>query len=214
MRTARASLFAPESESQDERLILVLNRTAQAFLCPPEKIFLSAVAADFTRSLKTTKPSVVNWLFFSTTWYFSHSDTMTGCASLITFRDKSAAQIIAIFKNHSYFHRRKSFSYNAFLFMWFTNLLLLAVLAQVRKEDVAALSSYATALTLAGLVMMAANCFLNAFQPRYTLPMWELTIVSASVLFGRTMECLFSPTRNCIHHDLMRLDRNYIDKSK
>jgi hypothetical protein len=133
----------------------------------------------------------VNQLFGQTTFYFSHSGAMAGCAPLITFRDKSAAQILAIFKKHSYFHRRKSFSYSAFLLIWFTNLFLLAVLARVRKEDVAALSSYATALTLVGLVMMLANCFLNEFQPRYTLPMWELTIVSASVLVGRTMECLF-----------------------
>jgi hypothetical protein len=191
MRTAQASLFAPETESQDEKLILVLNRTAQAFLYPPEKIFLSAVATDFTRSREATIPGVVNSLFGHTTFYFSHSDRMTGCASLITFRDKSAAQILAIFKKHSYFHRRKGFSYNTFLFFWFTNLLLLAVLPKARKEEVAALSSYATALTLLGLVMMLANCFLNEFEPRYTLPMWELTIVSASVLVGRTMECSF-----------------------
>ena len=191
MRTAQASLFAPETESQDEKLILVLNRTAQAFLYPPEKIFLSAVASDFTRSSDITIPRVVNSLFGHTKFYFSHRDSMPGCATLFTFRDKSAAQIVAIFKNHSYFHRRKSFSYNAFLFFWFTNLLLLAVLPKARKEEVAALSSYATALTLLGLVMMLANCFLTAFMPRFTLPMWELTIVSASVLVGRTMECLF-----------------------
>ena len=191
MRTAQASLFAPETKSQDEKLILVLNRTARAFLYPPEKIFLSAVATDFATGLKTTIPSVVNWLFLSTAWYFSPSATMPGCALLITFHDKGATQIVAVFKKHSYFHHRKNFSYNAFLFFWSTNLLLLAVLARVRKEDVAALSSYAMALTLLGLVMMLANCFLNVFQPRYTLPMWELTIVSASVLAGRSMECLF-----------------------
>ena len=39
--------------------------------------------------------------------------------------------------------------------------------------------------------MMLANCVLNVFQPRYTLPMWELTIVSATALFGQTIECLF-----------------------
>jgi len=196
MRTAQASLFAPETKSEDEKLILVLNRTARAFLYPPEKIFLSAVARDFTRSREATIPRVVNSLFGHTTFYFSRRDSMAGCAPLFTFREKSAAQILAIFKKHSYFHHRKSFSYNAFLFFWFTNLLLLAVIATVRKEDVAALSSYATALTLVGLVMMLANCFLNEFQPRYTLPMWELTIVSASVLVGRTMECLSSLTRN------------------
>jgi hypothetical protein len=196
MRKAHASLFATETESQEEKFNLVLNRTARAFLYPPENVFLSAAATDFERSRKATIPSVANQLFGQTTFYFSHSDAMAGCAPLFTFRDKSAAQILAIFKRHSYFHHRKSFSYNAFLFFWFTNLLLLAILARVRKEDVAALSSYATALTLVGLVMMVANCFLNEFQPRYTLPMWELTIVSASVLVGRTMECLFAPTHS------------------
>jgi hypothetical protein len=193
MRKVQSSLFTPGAVSQDEKMILVLNRTARAFLYPPEKIFLSAVAADFTKSRKATIPSVVNWLFLSTTWYFSHSDTMPGCASLITFHKNSATQIFAIFKNHSYLHRPKIFSYNAFLFFWFTNLLLLSVVAKVRKEDVAALCSYAAALTLVGSVMMLATCFLDAFQARFTLPMWELTIVSASVLVGRTIECFFSP---------------------
>src|SRR5438132_9881095 len=172
MRMAQALLFAPETKSQEQKFNLVLNRTAQAFLCPPEKIFLSVVAADFTRSRKATIPSVVNQLFGQTTFYFSHSGAMAGCAPLSTFRDKSAAQILAIFKNHSYFHHHKSFSYNAFLFSWLINLSLVAVLAKVRKEQVAPISSYATALTLVGLVMMLANCFLNEFQPRYTLPMW------------------------------------------
>jgi hypothetical protein len=198
MRKAQASLFARETESQEEKFNLVLNRMAQAFLCPPEKIFLNAAATDFTRSREATIPSVVNQLFGQTTFYFSHSESMAACAPLITFRDKNATQIVAIFKNHSYFHRRKSFSYNAFLFFWFANLLLLAVLAKVRNEEVAALSSYATALTLVGLVMMVANCFLNEFQPRYTLPMWELTIVSASILFGRIMESLFSSGTQCV----------------
>jgi len=193
MRMAQALLFAPETKSQEQKFNLVLNRTARAFLYPPENVFLSAVAADFTRSRKAPIPSVVNQLFGQTTFYFSHSGAMAGCAPLSTFRDKSAAQILAIFKNHSYFHHHKSFSYNAFLFSWLINLSLVAVLAKVRKEQVAPISSYATALTLVGLVMMLANCFLNEFQPRYTLPMWELTIVSASVLAGQTMECLFAP---------------------
>jgi hypothetical protein len=116
-------------------------------------------------------------------------------AALFTFRDKSSAQIMAIFKKHSYFHHPKNFSYSAFLFSWCVNLALLAVLAKMRQEEVAAVSSYAAALTLVGLFMMLANCVLNVFQPRYTLPMWEPTIVSATVLFGKTIECLFSPAR-------------------
>jgi hypothetical protein len=57
-----------------------------------------------------------------------------------------------------------------------------------RKEEVAAVSFYAAALTLFGLFMMLANCVLNVFQPRYTLPMWELTIISVSILWAKTIE--------------------------
>ena len=39
--------------------------------------------------------------------------------------------------------------------------------------------------------MMLANCFLAVFQPRYTLPMWELTIISVAILFGGIMDALF-----------------------
>jgi hypothetical protein len=47
---------------------------------------------------------------------------------------------------------------------------------------------YAVALTLVGLTIMLANCLLVEFQPRYTLPMWELTIISMTVALGRSME--------------------------
>jgi len=100
---------------------------------------------------------------------------------------------MAIFKKHSYFHHPKNFGYNAFLFFWCVNLALLAVVAKVWTKELAAVSSYAAALTLVGLFMMLANCFLNVFQPRYTLPMWELTVVSLSILFGETVGYLFSP---------------------
>ena len=54
---------------------------------------------------------------------------------------------------------------------------------------------YAAALTLAGLTMVLATCLLNQFQPRYTLPMWELMIVSLSVVLGRSIERWFDPGR-------------------
>ncbi|PYJ23226.1 MAG: hypothetical protein DME99_03495 [Verrucomicrobia bacterium] len=194
-KKVQASLFPPQRDPGEEKFYLALNRTVQAFLCPPEKIFLSAIAIDFKRSQEVTIPSVVRQLFDSTTRYFSYPEMMPDQATLLTFRDKSAARIMAIFKKHSYFHHPKNFSYSAFLFFWCVNLALLVVLAKMRKEEIAAVSSYAVALTLVGLFMMVANCVLNVFQPRYTLPMWELTIVSLSILFGETMESLFSPSR-------------------
>lgn len=194
-KQAQASLSERETDLQAAKLCLLLNRMAQAFLCPPEKILLSAVASDFKKSQESTIPSVVNQLFASTMFYFLHPEITPHYASLYTFRDKSSTQIVAIFEKHSYFHRRKSFSYSAFLFFWFINLALLAVLAKVRKEEVAAVSSYAAALTLVGLIMMIVNCFLNEFQARYTLPMWELSIMSATLLFGKTIELCFPRRR-------------------
>lgn len=194
-KKAQTSLFSPQPDQREEKFYLVLNDMIGSFLYPPEKIFLSAVATDFNRSQKATIPSVVRELFGDTTRYFVHPELVPDQAALVTFRGKSAAHIMAYFKKHSYFHYTKNFSYRAFLFFCCVNLVLLVVLAKMRKEEVSAVSSYAVALIVVGLFMMLANCFLNVFQPRYTLPMWELTIISASVLFGKTMECLSSRAR-------------------
>jgi CHASE2 domain-containing sensor protein len=121
-------------------------------------------------------------------------------AGLLTFRNKSAAEILAIFKQHSYFRHPKNFSYSAFLFFWGLTVGLLAVLAKRRKEELPAVVSYAAALTMAGLFMMLANCVLTVFQPRFTLPMWELTIVSLSILFAKTMEYFFAGRSNAPQH--------------
>ena len=178
---------------QVAKLCLLLNRMAQACLYPPSKLLLSAVVSDFKKSQGSTIPSLVQQLFATTAFHVSHRGLTPNYASLSTFRDNSPAQIMAIFEKYSYFHRWARISYVAFLFLWFINLALLAVLTKVRKEEVATVFSYAAALMLVGLLMMLANCFLNVFQARYTLPMWELTIVSLAVLFGKTMDVCFSP---------------------
>jgi hypothetical protein len=191
-KKAQESLFSPQTGTTEEQFYVVLNRTAQVFLYPPEKILLNAVASDFKRSQEVTIPSVVRQLFVATAFYFSHPGIMPDCASLRTFRDASSAQVMAIFKKHSYFQHAKNFGYGAFMLLWCINLVLLGVVAKVRMKEFDAVSSYAAALTLVGLFMMLANCLLNVFQPRYTLPMWELTIVSLSILSAKTLEYLFA----------------------
>ncbi len=193
MKKAQESLFTRQTDPRGQKFYFLLNRTEKAFLCPPNNILLTAVATDFKKSQETTIPNVVRQLFASTTFLLSVPKVMPAYASLWTFRGKSAAEIMAVFKKHAYFRRPKDFSYSAFLVLWVVNLALLIALARMAKENVAAVCSYTTALTVLGLFMMVANCVLNVFQPRYTLPMWELTIISASVLVSRTMECLFSP---------------------
>jgi hypothetical protein len=191
-QTVKASLFTPQMDPRGEKYPLALNRVALAFIYSPQQIFLSAVASDFEKSQQVTIPDVVRFLFVTTRFYFSHREAMVQCASLVTFRDKDAAQVYAIFKNYSYFRHPKNLTYRAILLFWLINLALLVAIATMRKQKAAGLTSYAVALTLAGLFMMLTNCVLTDFQPRFTLPMWELTIISTSILSAKTMEYVFA----------------------
>ena len=190
LQKAEPSFRTPETPSQKAGFYIILNGMAEAFLWPPERLFFGAVAADFAKCRKATIPDVVNHLFRSTTFYFFYPETMKNCASLVTFRDQSADQIVAVFNKHRYFHRRRNFTYDALLLFWLTNLALLAVIPKAGREKSITLCAYATALTMVGLMMMLVSCFLTEFGPRYTLPMWELTIVSVTILFAHTADRL------------------------
>ena len=193
-KRAQASLFPPEGDvAQQQRFYHALNEMVAAFLCPPSKISLSAVATDLKTSQQITIPEVVGFLFVTTKFYFSHRDVMPQCASLITFRDKNADQIFALFKSHSYFQHPKKLTYRALFGCWAGLLALFCLITKIRKRDGADLASYSAALTTLGLFIMFANCLLAVFQPRYTIPMWELAIMSVTILFGAIMEYLVSP---------------------
>lgn len=191
MKNAQAAFFPPPGTlAGQQRVDSALNGMVRAFLWPPEQVFVRAIATDFKRSQQITIPDVVAFLFVTTRFYFSHRDVMPQCASLSTFRDKNADQIFAIFKKHSYFRHPKNVSYRAFLVIWIVLLAAFLVLAKIRKLDIAGVASFAIASIVIAIVIMLANCLLAVFQPRYTLPMWELTIVSLSILFGGIMHGL------------------------
>jgi hypothetical protein len=109
---------------------------------------------------------------------------------LTTFCGKNAEQIFAVFKQHSYFHHPKNLSFRALLFLWMISLTIFGGVAKIRKQAAADAALYAAALTAIGLLMMVATCFVTVFHPRFTLPMWELTIMSLSILFAEVMEFL------------------------
>ena len=196
IKNAQAAFFPPPGTlAEQQRVDSALNGMVRAFLWPPEKIFVRAIATDFKRSQQITIPEVVAFLFVTTRFYFSHRDLMPQCAALVTFRSKDADQTFGIFKKHSYFRHPKNLTYCVLLFLWVIGFLLLVVIAKVRKKDVYELASYATALVAVGLLIMLANCFLAVFQPRYTLPMWELTIISVASLLGAIMDALLHQIR-------------------
>lgn len=191
-QNARASLFPRQTDSYDEKYAVLLNQMALAFLYPPQEIFLSAVATDFKRSQRITIPDVVSFLFVTTRFYFSHRDAMPQCASLVTFRDRNAEQVFAIFKKHAFFQHPKNLGYRGLLFCWLMSLALFVAIAKMRRQKAGTIASYAAALAAVGLLMMLANCALTVFQPRFTLPMWELTIISVSILSAKTLEYIFA----------------------
>jgi hypothetical protein len=186
MRQAQVSLFGPESKSQRE-LLPVLNRMMLSFLWPPRDVFVTAVATDLAEARMTTIPDVTRSLFVHTIFYYSHREAMPGYASLVTFRDKSADEILDCYKRHSFFHNGKRLGYGFLWLLWLALISILAVVTRKRSREMAVVS-YAATLTLVGLTIMLANCLLAEFQPRYTLPMWELTIISMTVAVGRSME--------------------------
>ena len=192
-KKAQASLFFPQTDENEQKLHAVLNRTMWAFLYPPQKILLRGVATDFQRSQHTTIPDIVKQLFVATTFYFSHPTAMPQLGSLITFRNNNASRVFAMFKDHPYFRHPKNLSFCLLLSFWLITLAPLVVVGKIRGRRAADLASYTAALTVMGLMITVANCFLTVFQPRFTLPMWELTIVSASILFGR-IASLFLPS--------------------
>jgi hypothetical protein len=195
---ARALFFTPQTDPYGDKYAVLLNRTALAFLYPPHKIFLSAIATDFKRSQAVTIPDLVGFLFATTNFYFSHRDAMPQCASLVSFRGKDRDDVIAVFKKHSYFRHPKNVSYRGFLLFWVAVLGLFIIIAKIRQRQPADLGLYASALTVIGLFMVLATCVLTVFQPRFTLPMWELTIISLFILLGRIMESLPSLLRSTL----------------
>jgi hypothetical protein len=190
------SLAQSQMPLSGETVDAALNDTAWAFLYPPRQLFLRAVGQDFNRSQEIAIPDVVRFLFVTTAFYFSHSASMPQFASLITFRGKNSEQIFAIFKRHSYFHHPKNLSFRSLLFLWMISLAVFLCVAKIRKQAAADAALYAAALTSIGLLMMVANCFVTVFQPRFTLPMWELTIMSLSILFAEVMAFLCCRSRH------------------
>jgi hypothetical protein len=193
-KKAQPFFSSPQTDPDGQSFHVTLNHATLLFLYPPQEIFLSAVAADFKKSQEIRIPDVVSYLFVTTRFYFSHPDAVPQYASLITFRNRNADQILTIFKRHSYFRHPKNMNYRAFLYIWIVLLAAFLLVAKVRKREVGGVASYACAMIVIGILMMLANCLLVAFLPRYTLPMWELTLVSLFILFAGMMDALLRPS--------------------
>ena len=178
------TLLPPQVATSTDKSDEAFNETALAFLTSPSPIFLKAVGSDFVNSQKTTIPTVVRQLLQSTTHYYF---PMPQCANLVSFRDRNARELLDNLHTHPYLASWRKFTFTKLLVVWLIAFVFVALLPKGRS---AGLLGYTAALTAIGLLMMLGTCFLTAFQPRFTLPMWELTIVSLTLLLGSAAQSL------------------------
>ena len=190
LNEAQALLFRSETKHQRDKLDLALNEMMFALLFPPPPEYLRAVGKDFARARQITLGSVVDFFFATTTYYFSHSDTMPECASLSTFRDFDARTISAIPSRHAYLHLGGGLTYNICFFVWVAAIVLLARLNRGRPDG-AAVVSYAISLISIGLLMMISSCLIDELLPRYVLPLWQMLIASGCIVIGTMLDHAF-----------------------
>jgi hypothetical protein len=117
--------------------------------------------------------------FVHTIFYFSYPESMPQYAHLDTFQNHDRSSILAQF--HSILGGHGKLSYHRLLLGW---LVLVLIFGWRARTQAIALSAYTVALNASGLLMTTANCLLNEFQPRYTLPAWELLIIAVVISLG------------------------------
>lgn len=172
---------AADAESAQVRFVAALNETVEAFLFSPEPLFVEAIRDDLWRDWKLQIPSVVKSLFGSTAYYFAVPEKMPGCAGLVTFRNTNAQWIKDQFRAYHFTHKAGNFTYGALFFAWLVALVMIVAMSVTAAP---LLLPYAIALVLTGWLIELANRILCEGIPRHTLPMWTLTIVSITIVFG------------------------------
>ena len=177
-------LFPSDPVPPWERLDIALNQMALAFLLPPPPELLHAARADFTAALNMSLTEIVDLLFETTAYFFEHKDEMSACAGLVTFRDADAETINRIPSQHFYFHLWRGVTFNKALVIWLSSLLVLIVIRRGKKGKVMAISAFGIAMVVIGLLMVASACLLTESLPRYTLPMWQLLLLSLYIFAG------------------------------
>ena len=162
----------------------VLNDAARAFLVAPSMPYLRAVAADFAQSQRTTITDIAGQVLKSTTVYFDDPSKMTKYAPLVTFRATDPNEFIGHIYKRRYFAAWKRCPYLRLLLI--AVVFLIFVMGRARPR----LLGSGVALLVVGFLSVLGNCVLNEFQPRYTLPMWVLTMVCLTTLLPRAMQRL------------------------
>jgi hypothetical protein len=179
--TARNTLHPGQEPEAEGPFMRAMGEMQRAFLVPPHPLLQQAIAEDFRRSLNTRIPDVVRHLVRSTAFYFRFRETMPKAANLVTFRGTTEQGLLQHLKKHPYLRAWKKLPAGLAIGVVAAGVVALGVLGRRSRRNAAALGC-AVALLVVALMMTAANCSLTEYAPRYTLPLWELTIIAGTIV--------------------------------
>jgi hypothetical protein len=168
-----------------------LRQMAFAFLWPPTPELLDAAKRDFVSVMKRPLTVISDYLFLTTTYYFGNKEELPACASLSTFRgDTTADQIYALRLQHGYFQLWQYLTYRSAVAIWLLGLIAYLFAAKRHQAAVASTTGLTIALVVVGLFQFAVTCFIHDYEPRFSVSMWQLLLLSFFLLVGSTSDLL------------------------
>jgi hypothetical protein len=182
VREARSSLFSSAGKFQDEKFHRSLNEMALALLCPPSAALRSAALDDFNYATQLREADVVQYLFVTTDYFFTHRSGMPQLAQLKTFREPHSELTEAA--KQCFFQWWNLLSFRAWSVMASLILLMTVVVNIKFQTGGVGVIVYAATLTAFGIIMVLLSCFLAEIQPRFGLPMMEFLLLSVMILLG------------------------------
>jgi len=186
----------PSEKRRNGELDAALNQLAWAFLRARTHEYMRHVKMDFAAARRMSLEDMPHNLFATTAYFFDHRVDMADCANLVTFRNTSAAELMAIPRDRDYFRLWKSVSSNHLLIGTLGALAVLITLGKRSTQRVTAICLYGVALMGAGLLMMALTCLIGSWGPRYTLPMAELLLIAFLAYAGAISDAFGKPKQS------------------
>jgi hypothetical protein len=182
-----------------EELDAGFKQMALTFLWPPTPELTNLIKKDFFAAMKLPSTEVSDYLFSTTAYYFYHKDGMPGLAHLSTYQgDASVASLEALPSEHGYFHLWQRLTYRGAVPLWFAALVILLWAAWRQRSPIAATVGLAVAFVLAGLFQFGEACVVHDYEPRFSISMWELLLLSLFLLLGNLFDLLCSEQRKLV----------------
>jgi hypothetical protein len=174
-----------------EELEAGLKQMAFTFLWPPTPELWNIIKTDLVAVMSLPETDISDYLFSTTAFYFYHKDGMPGLGHLSTYRgDATAAAIEAFPSEHWYFRLWQRLTYRAAVALWVGVLLALVWVARRQRSPISATLGLAAALVLVGLFQSSLTCVVHDYEPRFSISMWQLLLLSLFLLVGNTVDLL------------------------